>query len=353
MKKHLFFILALLSLVNLDLHAKGESFLFGNADELRIMVNNRILAKVNGKAISVIDLMKKMDMLFYNQFPEYTSSTEARFQFYQANWKHVLTEMVDKELIMADATENKLQVNHGDVRQEMERMFGPNIITNLDKVGLTFEEASKMVLADITIRRMAYIRVHSKALKKVTPQMIRDYYDEYSKDNIRDKEWIYHVISVRNKDAALASETANEAYKLLIEKTPMDKLQNVLVEKYPNSIFANINISEEYRHKEKEISDAFKQTLASLQVENFSQPLAQKSRSDNTTVYRIFYLKEIIPGGVIPFQEIEAQLKDQILEKIIDEETDAYLKKLRQHFDVQDRHFQNMLTDDFQPFSLQ
>src|ERR1700730_13068687 len=82
-----------------------DGILYGPEDNARIVVNNRILAKVNGKEISVFDVMKKMDMLFYRQFPEYTSSMQARFQFYQVSWKRVLQDLIDKELIMADAEE--------------------------------------------------------------------------------------------------------------------------------------------------------------------------------------------------------------------------------------------------------
>ncbi|MBA3815063.1 MAG: SurA N-terminal domain-containing protein, partial [Parachlamydiaceae bacterium] len=111
---------------------KADPFLFNTEQELQIVVNNRILAKVNGKAISVMDLMKKMDLLFYRQFPQYISSAQARYQFYQANWKHLLEEIIDKELILADAQDAKIPISAGDVRQEMEVLFGPNIISNLD-----------------------------------------------------------------------------------------------------------------------------------------------------------------------------------------------------------------------------
>src|SRR6202035_4022048 len=94
MKKYSLFISALLTLA-MPTQGSCDSLFFGQ--EAQILVNNRILAKVNGKAISVIDLMKKLDMLFYRQFPEYTSSMQARFQFYQANWKHVFQELLDKE----------------------------------------------------------------------------------------------------------------------------------------------------------------------------------------------------------------------------------------------------------------
>src|SRR5665647_380424 len=110
--KKILFPLFLTLLASTAIEAKQDSFLFGHEDNVHILVNNRVLAKVNGKAISVIDVMKKMDVLFFRQFPQYTSSVPARFQYYQANWKNVVKDIVDKELILADAAENTLPVTN-------------------------------------------------------------------------------------------------------------------------------------------------------------------------------------------------------------------------------------------------
>lgn len=333
----------------------AEVSLLGAGKEQQITVNNRVLAKANGKAISVIDLMKKMDMLFYRQFPQYTSSAAARHQFYLANWKYVLTELIDKELIVADAEESKLNVSAGDVRQEMETLFGPNIIDNLDKVGLSFDEAYQMILADITIRRMMYFRVQSKALAYATPKKIREYYDQIAKNTIRDNEWNYRVITVRHKDSAKAAEMANTVLGFLKEdKVAFADLPAKLKEMAPASARQpTVTVSEEFRTNEKELSDAFKKTLLTLDPDSYSQPISQKSRSDNSTVVRIFYLKEMTPGGAIPFKELEAKIKETLIEENVEKESKAYLTRLRQHFDTQEESQIKELTDsDYQPFIL-
>lgn len=353
MKKiiYLFSFIGLLAIASQEVFC--ESFSFAQPDEQHILVSNRILAKINGKAISVVDLMKKMDMLFYRQFPEYTSSIQARYQFYQANWKHMLHEMIDKELILADASENKLQVSGGDVRQEMESLFGPNIINNLDKVGLSFEEAYKMVQSDIVIRRMMYIRVHAKAMRQVTPQLIRDYYEEFAKDNIRDNEWHYQVVSIRDNEATKSAEMANLVYQLLSQdKVSISELPQKVKEHAPPDNKAIVNISEEFKHKEKELSEAFKEIISKQSSGTYSKPLPQKSRVNNAFLFRIFHLKEMKPGGIIPFNEIENQLKEKLIEKAIDKETETYLMKLHQHFNVQENQINEMIQDDFEPFSL-
>lgn len=334
--------------------AAGDSLLFGENEPQRLVVNNRILAKVNGKPISVVDVMKKMDVLFYREFPQYTSSIQARNQFYKVNWKHILEELVSKELVLADAEENKLPVTNGDVRQEMEQLFGPNIIGNLDKINLTYDEAQKIVQGDIIIRRMIAYKVNGKALRKVTPQVVRTAYDEFilKPENIKPDIWQYTVVSVRDNDATRGAEAANFVYELLNEKVPADELTQKVKE---NSLFekTQVNVSEEYRLEEKDISKNYKEILAGMQPGTHSQPISQKSRSDNSThLFRIFILKNMKKGGVPSFNEMENKIKDQLLDQAVAQETDLYIKKLRAHFDVQEDYLKNSDEKSFEPFSL-
>lgn len=334
-------------------YAKGEGFMLGQEAPARIFVNNRILARVNGKSISVIDIMKKMDMLFYKQFPQYTSSVEARFQFYEFSWKHVLQDLIDKELILNDAEEKKVPVSSGDIRQEMESLFGPNIIVNLDKVGLTFEEAWKMVQDDIKIRRMIHVRANLRAIKQVTPQDVRNAYEEYAKDNIRPEKWRYAVVSIRNPDLENGAEAAAFAYQFLTEEgKSMEELPAAIKNIAPFGQTTKITVSELFDHDEKELSPSYKEVLATLTPDSYSKPLAQKSRSDNSSVFRIFHLKEKIPGGVISFNEVEAKLKDELIENAVNKATAEYLNKLRQHYHIKENHFTEAISDDFHPFTL-
>lgn len=347
------FLLSLALLTTSAAAVNGESYLFGQNDKPHIAVNNRVLAKINGKPLSVVDVMKKMDMMFYKQFPEYTNSIQARYQFYMANWKHVLDDLIDKELILADAEETKMAVSAGDVRQDMEGLFGPNIIANLDKVGLTYDEAYEMVKGDITIRRMLMYRVNSKAMREVTPLNVREAYDAFSKENVRADQWQYHVISIRDTDPVRGAQAASAVHDMLAkEKVPLDNLTKKLKEVNTLNKATTLNVSQEFIHSEKEVSDAYKEILAKLQPDEYSEPISQRSRSDSSTVFRIFHLKKKVQGGAVPYNEIENQLRDKLLDAAIAKETDAYLRKLRTHFDVQDTHLKEMIADDFQPFAL-
>jgi hypothetical protein len=314
-----------------------------------IFVNNRILAKVNGEPISVIDVMKKMDMVFYREFPQYANSEEARFQFYEISWKRVLQELIDKELIKADAAEVKLPITQGDIRQEIENMFGPNIIANLDKAGLSYEEASAMIKEDILIKRMMAGRVNSKVIRSVTPVMVRDFYKTWAKENEKPDQLVYQVISVRGKDKESCEAIANTVHLLLKDKAiPIAQLKGHLSDEESECC----SISDEYTHTAKEISEAYFKILNDLKPGIYSAPIAQKSRAANSEIYRIFYLKEIKNEGVPSYQIVENRLKDHLIDKEILKEQTAYLERLHKHFNVHVDDILKGIPDDFQPFAL-
>ncbi len=107
--------------------------LLANNPDGEIIVNNRILAKVQGKSISVLDVMKKMDLFISDHYPEILNAPAGKFQFYQAQWKPVLDQLIDTQLMMADAEnrEHKITVSDGELREEVMLRFGPNVMGTL------------------------------------------------------------------------------------------------------------------------------------------------------------------------------------------------------------------------------
>lgn len=345
--RKLFFLL-FLSVFQVS-HAQSH---FSLGKEPELMINNRILANVNGKPISVIDVMKKMDVVFYRRYPEYRDNVTARSQFYQNTWKDVLQQLVDKELIVADAAEGKLEVSNGDIRQELETMFGPNIISNLDRIGLSFEEAWEIVKDEIIIRRMLYFRVNSKAIKHITPQVIYEAYEKYAKNHPRETEWHYHVISIQDKNSENCEKIGAHIHNLLTQDhVPLNEIKPLLSELELITETTKVNVSDEFSVKENEISASHKEILSQLKPDSYTEPVVQKSRS-GANIYRIFYLKDTQLGGQIPFHELENQVISELTEQAIEVETESYLKRLRRHFHFDAQDVNRMASNDFQPFVM-
>lgn len=337
------------------LHAANSGSLFDPSRrvEPKIFVNNRILAKVNGKSITTFDVMKKMDVAFLRQYPQYADSTPARAQYYDMSWKHVLEDLIDKELIIADAKEHKIEVSAGDVRQEMEGSFGPNIIANLDKIGMSFDDAAKIVEEELTIQRMMGARVHSKAFRTVTPVKVKEAYDLFIQDpnNAELTQWIYQSVTIKERNEQKSEETAKIALDHLRNGVSLEDLAAKLKETKTLGRRGKVTISNEVKNNEKELSPIYLEVLTPLEEGMYSEPFRFKSRQVGT-VFRILYVKKKTPGGTPPYKEIEGMLKEKLLNETVDNETDLYIEKLRQHHHVKMAEIEANLPNNYQPFLL-
>lgn len=349
MKKTLF--LSLLSLLTGFAPVEGQMI---KGQEPKIFVNNRVLANVNGKPITTYDLVKKMDMTFYKYYPEYAGSNGARFQFYQEAWKQILDDLITEELILADAKEGKVDVSAGDVRQEIEAEFGPNVIENLDKAGMTLEEASKVMQSDLIIQKMIAMKANSKALRQVTPSVIRKAYEEYTlnPENRNLTVWTYRVVTFKDRNIQKTEELAKNAYALLIQGVPLNDLVATLKSKQQLGRRGKVTISNEIKNNEKEASADYKKILVTMETGKYSSPFPYKSRAERTTVYRIIYVQEKNPGGFPGFKELEPKIKQKLLTEASEKETDQYINRLRDHYHVRESDVKALLPADYQPFVL-
>ncbi len=327
---------------------------FAAMNDPKIFINNRILAKVNGKPISTYDVMKKMDLVFYKEYPEYVIMVDARFEFYEFNWKHEMDELIVKELILADAKESKIEISSGDLRQEMEKLFGPNTIANLDKVGMSYDEASKIVEGDLILKRMLGGRVNSKAMGQVTPSVVKTAYDVYIKEpkNIAQDIWKYRVVTIKEQKLDKTAASAVVAFDMLKSGVPFTDLIAKLKAKNIPGRKGKVTLSDVIQNNDNEISPVYKDVLVNLSKGSFSEPFSMKSRADKSTVYRILVLDEKINGEIPPFKEMESKIKDQLINVAFDKETDLYIDKLKHHFHFRDNDLQAMMPKDYEPFTM-
>jgi hypothetical protein len=319
-----------------------------------LIVYNRILAKVNGKTISVIDVMKKMDLFLQRYYPEYTQSKSTRYQYYSTQWKETLAQMIDQELMMADAEHLELKVSDAEVREEMLDRFGPAIMATLDQMGMTYEEARKMIFGEMVVQRIMWYRVNSKALNSVNPQEIKDAYKKYCAKNPSLEEWEYQVLSLRSANQKVSEALAQRASELMRTAGQADLAavseQIKCDDQQENPV--SITLSPEIKADEKSIALSHKEILQTLKPGTYSPPIAQVSRVDQSTVYRIFYLKNHCKKETPAFEKMSDQLKDELLQHAAAKENQQYIAKLRERLGYDEKHMMESLPSDFQPFAL-
>ena len=318
--------------------------------EPKISFQNAILAKANGKTISMMDVKKKMDMLFHQNYPNLADSNQARFQFYEVSWRHVLMEMIDNELIIADALEREIKLTDGEVREEMEERFGPNVMKTLDKIGLTYDETWKMVKNEMIVRRMSWWFVQSRAMQSITPLDIRQAYRLYLKENPSYQEWTYRVVSIRTDQSDDA--IANSVYEYLKQTSQSPEAAANGLKQFETADAA-IQVSNEFVAADKDLSDAHRLALAPLQPGDYSKPVFQKSRADKKSIYRIFYLSQKMDYPAPAFETMTGQLRNELMQKSMSRESQRYIEKLRTKYGFDTAHLKETVPDDLHPFSLQ
>lgn len=333
-----------------SLPLRAEPSLLAHSEPEELVIYNRILAKANGKTISVIDVMKKMDLFLQKHYPELIDSKVARFQFYSSQWRDYLTQMIDQELMLADAEHLELKVSDAEVREEILERFGPNIMGTLDTLGLGYDEARKMVHDELIVQRMMWFRVNSKALVSVNSQDVKTAYNNYCIANPEMQEWQYQVLSIRSPKKEASEAIAHRAFELLHSHMALAALPDALKPAEESDI--SITLSSDLQADEKNISQMHKQVLETLTENSYSKPIAQVSRVDNSVVYRIFHLKKHAIKRIPPFQKMAENLKDQLLHEAANKESTQYIARLRQRLGYDEKHMMETLPKDFQPFAL-
>jgi hypothetical protein len=312
----------------------------------KVAVQNSILAKVDKTTISMMDVKKKLDLFFHQNYPQLATSPQARLQFYETSWRSALLQMIDNELILADAKDKEIKLTDGEVREELESRFGPNVLSTLDKIGVTYDEAWKMIRNDIIVQRMSWWFIQSKALQAVAPQDIRQAYKNYLVKHPSYTELKYRVVSVRSENPESAAAAIHE---FLIHQTASpDSLLSKLQEIDPT-----VQVSAEYTAKDTEISDSHKASLSPLSPGHYSAPVVQKGRAEGKTIARIFYLQEKSEHPAKSFDEVSPDLRNELVQQAMAKESTTYLDKLRKHYGFDNAALKESFPEDMHPFSLQ
>ncbi len=319
----------------------------------KIVTQNTILTQVNGTTLSILDVRKKLDVAFHQSYPQLIDSTAARFQFYQNSWRHACLELIDHELMLADAEDREIKVTDGEVREELENRFGPNVMITLDKVGISYDEAWKLTRNEMIVQRMMWYFIHSKALQNVTPQDIRQEYRRYLKENPPYQEWTYRVVSIRANEPGQIDELAKNIHERLTKcsQTP-EEMQAELKEMAEAYKGCSVAVSPEYTSNHLKLSEAHRSALSNLEEKQYGEPVTQFSRAENKTIARIFYLSQKKDFPPPPFEELSHKLKGELIQKAIAAESDRYIMKLRKHYGYDASHLQESLPDTLNPFSL-
>ncbi len=300
-----------------------------------IVINNRILTTVNGRTISVLDVMKQMDVFLSQYYPEHLNSPEGRMQYYTSQWQQTLQRMIDEELMVADAESKEVKATDAEVREEIQNRYGPNVMGSLDKLGISYEEAKKMIHQEIVVQKIQWLRVTSKVMSNMTTQVVKKEFNDYLTKNPPKDLWTYQFITIRDDDVNHAMQLAEQ-----VAEDPLAA--------YPEHQ-GKISVSSELQMEEKDLAQPIREVLSKLTIGSWSQPVIQKSR-DGSQVVRIFHLKSHVKQESPLFQTMVAGLKNELMNRYADKEMDLYVTRLHERFNFDQNSLD--IPKHFEPFSL-
>lgn len=311
-----------------------------------VLIQNRILAKVNGTPISAYDVSKKLDFIFRSSYPQFAHMEEAKFEFYTAHWREALNDLIEEKLVLADSVDKNIPISNGDIREEMEDRFGPNLMANLDQMGITYEQAFEMVKTDLIVGQMLGWRVNSKALCRVGPKEIREEYERYASQNVQAGEYVYKVITFKGEDNELIASVATRAKEILAEENNSpEALMARASEEWSERDLSMMTLSEEFVKKENDLSAAHKEVVTNLAPKTVSEPVVQSSRQGDVT--RIYCLNEVKKEELPELSTVERKIQSWLINQAAAEEKANYFSGLKKQF-----HLQDNLSTDTIPFEF-
>ncbi len=331
------FSLAVLTLsqVSASPMSYGNNFLEHSGKKAQIIVNNRPLAKINGKVFSVMDVKKQMDIYLAKSYPQMMDDPESILQFYVQNWRPILQEMVDNELMLMEANELAYKVEKPFIREEMEQKFGANVNERLEELGLTPTEAEKLVEEDLICKSMMWYRVWQRSMNKITPQVVYDHYVKHIEASPSQDEWTYQMCTIRGKDSEATAQIAKDI-RSIFSKTgttlgsSLTDAVAAVSKLLPSSV--NIKLSDDIQLTSQQLSAENLSILESLKPTEISEPVSQKSRYDDQTVTRLFHLKNHTSKSPPSFEQVSNEIRDALVGKASESVRQEYLSKLRKRF---------------------
>ncbi|WP_100934092.1 hypothetical protein [Candidatus Chlamydia corallus] len=325
-----------------------ENFLESKeADPSGLAIHDRVLFKVNEESVvTTLDVIHKLNLLFYNSYPHLIDSFPARSQYYTAMWPVVLESVIDEFLMVADAKEKRIATDPTSVNQEIEEMFGRDLSPLYAYFEMTANDIFNVIDRTLTAQRVMGMMVRSKVMLKVTPGKIREYYQQLEEEASRKVIWKYRVLTIKANTESLASQIADKVRARLNEAKSWDKDRlTALVISRGGQLIA----SEEFSRENSELSESHKQELGMIGYpkELCGFPKAHKSG------YKLYMLLDKTSGSIEPLDVMEPKIKQHLFALEAESVEKQYKDKLRKRYGYDASMIAKLLSKEAPPlFSL-
>lgn len=288
--------------------------------------HNRVLWNYRGSMITVMDIVKRLELYSKNVKDYENLEANQKLEFYQQNWKGVLQELIDQELIYQDAIDHNMQVTDAECRDQLVRLYGENYITSIDEMGLTMKEALSMIRKDTLTQRMTYFRIQYQARAVLTPGLIAQTYVKLCKEQPETDIWTYQTISFKGP-TEIAIKTAFKWNERLLTGLALEECQEQLKEEA-----VTVSVGRMNKQSNAHLSSKYLEILAKLKPQEWSAPITFKEDSKEGLV-RLFFLQEKVHQAPPSYAEVRDQLENHLYQEAVAQESQKYIVKLRRQLE--------------------
>ncbi|OGN61413.1 MAG: hypothetical protein A3F09_03435 [Chlamydiae bacterium RIFCSPHIGHO2_12_FULL_49_11] len=317
---------------------------------IEIVVHNAPLVKVYDRVFSVIDVKKRMDMTLLEKDPRSFEYAPARYQYYVNSWRQVLDDMVNEYLMLLDAKEMKIEIPEPNLKEEINKRFGPNVVATISRLGLTPKEASEFVKNEQLVKTIAWYKIWVKVFHDVTPSKLHESYVAYVKSNPPEEKWTYQVLTLKPSKADKLEEESKFLQNLVqtVKTKDLAELKVDLETALPES---SVTVSSAITLSEKEIAPNIKGLLSSIGINMISSPILQVVKNSDVNACKVYRLLDHAKAVPPSFSTMKDQLENELLMQKSRKFQAEYVRYLKEHFCFEELAISKAHAD-FEPFQI-
>ena len=306
----------------------------------RVAIHNRVLFKVDeDTVVTTLDVIHKLNVLFYSTCPQLVDSVSARSQYYSAMWPVVLESVINEFLMAADAKAKKIFIDPTSVNQEIEGMFGRDLSPFAKFFDMTPEDVFNVVHRILVAQRIEGMMVRSRVMLKVTPGMVKARYQKLLEEASQISQWTYRVLTVKASSEFLANKIAGKVQERLNEDAVWDKERLTAM---VLSQGGQLICSEDFIREDMQLSDAHKKALEEI---CFPEERCGKAL-EHASGLKLFVLFDRSTKTLEPLEKMEAQIKQHLMLELAEEEETNYKNKLHARYGFDPAIVTQLLAED-------
>ncbi|MFW5731185.1 MAG: SurA N-terminal domain-containing protein [Desulfonatronovibrionaceae bacterium] len=277
---------------------------------------NRIVALVNGKTVTLLDLDARLKYIM--GVLENSDVSDMPPESLELARRQVLDQMVNDILIMEQAERFQINVSQADLEKHVQKVREENNMSArefqdyLQSQGLTMEKYKSQIKDSILRQRVLNMMVRRKVV--VTREEIESFYQENSHEFTRDREVHLRVILVPDQETARAIRDRIIGQEMDFE-TAARKFS-----KGPNS-------------SEGGDLGMIKWDQLAPEWKNALQDVRQGNMTDAFTVngsVALIKLEKDNSAGTVPLEQVEDKIRERVFDDKLDQRLEEYIKGLRE-----------------------